>query len=150
MIAGNSEIELDFFYAVHITLADMTMGAYGAFRETLRQRSVLHRTRQAWKLSVPALVTLILVAALVTTVWLEDQLPMSIQVMLLGCFSLLLLAAIAFPCITVRCPDCGARWYWQAISGKGGGIGGLLKQPACPSCGSACNGSPTPQRHNVS
>lgn len=46
-------------------------------------------------------------------------------------------SCIVFSCISIRCPVCGARWFWLAVSRKHGvgGIDWFLSQQVCPVCG---------------
>lgn len=47
----------------------------------------------------------------------------------LGCFF--------YGCRAIRCPACGARWVWDAVSGRAvnAWLASLLRTPNCPSCG---------------
>ena len=113
-----------------------------ALGETLKQTSVLHRTGQAWKVYVSTVVIWVAAPVAVITGWFADRLSPAVAIALLFSVLVVLVAAIAFPCISVRCPECDAPWYWHALSKKGGGIHRVLRQWGCPSCGSACNGMP--------
>lgn len=49
---------------------------------------------------------------------------------LIGLFS------IVFCCLAIRCPECGQRWYWQALKeNRFGWVKKLLYQLECQSCG---------------
>jgi hypothetical protein len=39
----------------------------------------------------------------------------------------------AFTCLTVRCPACGSRWFWEAAL-DAGLYGPLFKRSHCPAC----------------
>lgn len=51
--------------------------------------------------------------------------------------AILALAGLFYMCASVRCPNCGARWIWMAVSGKleRRSPGALLDLDRCPSCG---------------
>lgn len=46
------------------------------------------------------------------------------------------LLGVAYLCISVRCPRCGAKWIWMAISGRlsSSSTTSLLDLQACPRC----------------
>jgi hypothetical protein len=45
----------------------------------------------------------------------------------------------AYLCIAIRCPKCGAKWIWMAVSGKLGArsLDALVLLNRCPTCGYA-------------
>lgn len=47
------------------------------------------------------------------------------------------LGAFTFECLSVRCPDCGARWMWMAVRRQSVGqwLRWLTTLSACPTCG---------------
>lgn len=51
--------------------------------------------------------------------------------------ALVALAGLAFVCVSVKCPNCGARWIWMAIRGKlpGHSLSALIDLESCPTCG---------------
>ena len=40
-------------------------------------------------------------------------------------------------CISIRCPTCGSRWFWRAMSTQPSGnwLNWLVAQKGCPKCG---------------
>ena len=105
------------------------MGAFSAFREELKQTSVLYRTGQGWKMWIPILLQLLLFVPFFLLG------PAGRDFAVIGW-----VVSFTFQCLALRCPDCGARWYWHAVSTKEGGIRKMFKHSACPMCGSACSG----------
>jgi hypothetical protein len=51
----------------------------------------------------------------------------------------IIFVAFAWLCIAVRCPQCGLRLFWYAVSSKecGSWFGWLLNNSCCPKCGFA-------------
>jgi endogenous inhibitor of DNA gyrase (YacG/DUF329 family) len=47
------------------------------------------------------------------------------------------LGLFVFGCLSVRCPSCGARWVWDAISKRPANawLASLLGSRVCPKCG---------------
>jgi len=46
------------------------------------------------------------------------------------------LVGFVYCCLAIRCPQCGQRWYWQALmENKLGWVKRLLHQSKCQSCG---------------
>ena len=43
------------------------------------------------------------------------------------------IAGYSFVCLTVRCPSCGGRWFWQAAL-DASLYAPLFKGSACPQC----------------
>jgi hypothetical protein len=50
---------------------------------------------------------------------------------------LLELGSLAAVCLAVRCPRCGARWFWMAVSSQKSDqwLKWLYAQSECPKCG---------------
>ena len=99
------------------------------------KESLLYRTGQAWKFWIQAFGGLVLV---VTTVLTFDDSSMSKE-----SYSILLWGGLAvggicmiFSFVSIRCPNCGARWFWQAVSKKQKreGVGWFLNLKKCPVC----------------
>lgn len=47
--------------------------------------------------------------------------------------TVLAVAGYVFVCFTVRCPNCGSRWFWQAAL-DAGLYGHIFGQGQCPAC----------------
>lgn len=47
------------------------------------------------------------------------------------------ISAFVFACLTIRCPSCGARWFWRAVSNRRAGdwLLSLLRVERCDACG---------------
>ncbi len=102
--------------------------------------SILHCSRQRWKLRLMAVSAAIGVILCVLAELLKAHMDNGAYVVLLAVSVVLGIVAILFPCLSIRCPVCGARWFWGAISRKHevGPFDWLAAQAVCPSCGSSC------------
>jgi endogenous inhibitor of DNA gyrase (YacG/DUF329 family) len=100
--------------------------------------SLLHRTDVEAMDSV--LGGAIAILTLVFTESAMGSLPAGYHTLLVSFGALLAIGSFAFPCITIKCPACGTRWFWFAVSKKrsGTGIRWLFAQTACPVCGKSC------------
>jgi len=48
--------------------------------------------------------------------------------------TILAIAGYGLTVLTVRCPDCGERWFWKALM-DASLYKPLFTQPSCPACG---------------
>ena len=95
--------------------------------------SLIRATNQAWKLHVG---TLMLLIAAPVTVWgcIELLQNGNYRVLLAGL--LIGLFALAFCSLTIRCPNCGAHWYWRSLKTlQFGWAKRLVRQAECGVCG---------------
>jgi hypothetical protein len=102
----------------------------------LFDNSIIKKTNQWWKLM---LAFGLMVAGGLLVGWLANvpdlgEVQSGFQLLLLG--FLFTGAGLVFPCVAIRCPNCGARWFWQGISGKGANqwLAWLLGRSVCPTC----------------
>jgi hypothetical protein len=103
-------------------------GAY-----VISRNSILYRTGQAWKLRslLGAYVAAVMAFA---DQWLRDS-RWFLPVMCLA--TLVAAVSLAIPWWGIKCPTCGARWFWLAISKRHaeGWKHWLSSQSTCPVCG---------------
>src|SRR4051812_6626365 len=106
----------------------------------IKYDSVFYCTRQVWKLWVMYVGAFIAIPLMAATEWFKGSLPGRYHALLMLCGGLLALGSLAFPCIAIKCPVCGARWFWLAVNGKraGRGVRWLFAQTACPVCSRSC------------
>lgn len=57
--------------------------------------------------------------------------------------ALLALAGFVFLCMAIKCPNCGAKWIWMAVSGKLGSrsLDSVADLSACRVCGYSGGGA---------
>lgn len=95
------------------------------------ESSVIRITGQWWKL----IVALFLVIGGGTAVAFG---PAEYSPLLVIIGAAIALAGFCFACITIRCPSCGKRWFWEAVSTQSHRewLSHVLGREDCPSCGS--------------
>ena len=95
--------------------------------------SILYATGQGWKFWIAATGGVACIALLVVD--LSISLVPVARILLMSMSAILAISSIAFPAISIRCPKCDARWYWQGLKSKHGNGLRLLLANQCPSCG---------------
>jgi predicted RNA-binding Zn-ribbon protein involved in translation (DUF1610 family) len=98
--------------------------------------NLIRRSGQTWNIAVAGLC--LLVAAIATglaQIGLQSVGTALEWTALIGAVSGL--GALVFGSLAVRCPDCGARWVWMAVSERDHNewMPWLLTLHACPRCG---------------
>lgn len=99
--------------------------------------SILKRTNQWWKLVSMILgVVLSIIIPLASLLSNADKIIVAILVAIGGVFSLI---GLFIGCFCARCPNCGAKWIWMAISRNASSsvhwMARLLSLEECPRCG---------------
>src|SRR5690349_3022851 len=104
----------------------------------MHRASSMRTTGQMWKLHTG---TVAYVIAALLGVWsLLDRVNLTL-LLSAGAISL---AGFAFCAFAIRCPKCGAAWYWSAWKGLQLGFARrLVAQTQCQSCGLTATGGPT-------
>lgn len=91
---------------------------------------------QVWKIWVMYVGGVIGLTMIFLPIFVNDILSnyYSALVIILGV--LIVLFSFAFPCIFMRCPNCGVKLFWMAISKQrsGQGMRWLFSQTSCPCC----------------
>lgn len=102
--------------------------------------SLLSCTKQTWKLLVFYAGALFTASA---TVWTELNAGVYAEqdhAILQLCVGAIGVAFFVFPCVSIRCPRCNAKWFWLTLAkfrvGKRNTW--LLSRTACPQCGTTC------------
>ena len=92
--------------------------------------TIIERSRQRWKLAA-SFICLALATPLIIR---GHDVGSGIALPLLG--ALLGLSGLLFGLLAIRCPLCGARWVWLAVSEQPASrwFQWLDSQRACPSC----------------
>jgi hypothetical protein len=102
------------------------------------ERSILKRSGQWWKALASLGAMGVGLLAFFVGLHLEGETTplysLSGLVTLIGL--LVGLSGIGFALTSIRCPSCGARWVWLAVSqhSPDGWLGWLLDQSNCPVC----------------
>ena len=63
-----------------------------------------------------------------------DKKELAVSLALVGV--ILGLASFIYGCLSIRCPNCKARWIWLGVSGKSSNewVHWLLSRSQCPEC----------------
>lgn len=95
--------------------------------------SVLRGTGQMWKFYASTLILVPGTAAFAIGLVGFILGFVSVHVAIIGAIAAA--AAIAFAAFAIRCPSCGAHWYWLALRKLDRGwTGRLFDQGMCPNC----------------
>ncbi len=111
-------------------------------------RSVIARSNQSWKL---ILGLILLVGGAVTDAIVSfiahshgSAVDNSRRYNLQAVSVALAAAGFVYLCVGIRCPRCGTRWIWMAVTGKLNpkALDTLLTLERCPTCGHGGENSP--------
>jgi predicted RNA-binding Zn-ribbon protein involved in translation (DUF1610 family) len=93
-------------------------------------KSVIARTGQKWKLALA--IALVIAGAATLLIGLNAK---AAGIAILGLP--VAFAGMLFGGLAVRCPSCGNRWVWNAMSNQGQAswLTWLASQTQCPQCG---------------
>jgi hypothetical protein len=99
-------------------------------------QSLLIRTGQAWKVGVLQVGFVAATLIVLGVYWFRDSLPKSLYLAALLSAVLLGIGSFTFPVAFIRCPKCGTRWLWMAVSRKHdtSWLRWLVRLSACPTC----------------
>lgn len=99
-------------------------------------RSIYVVSGQAWKIAVAAVAMLVSVGLTVAR-WLEVPAVRNFDGWVTAATVILMFGALALASWTVRCPTCGARWVWIAVSERDhrDWLPWALGLEFCPRCG---------------
>lgn len=94
--------------------------------------SFLSRSRQRWKLD--AMVWMMVVGGAMLLVGIARELWLTVHPVAV----LVILASLFWGARTVRCPKCGSRLFWKALSEQTPSrfVIWLIQLQMCPTCGS--------------
>ena len=103
-------------------------------RRIMLEHSILVTTGQLWKIQSAICAVLVGGATLAYGIASDTREGTGLVWIVAGL--LLALGGLAFACIGVACPKCGARWVWMAVSQRTvGGYGTwLVALSRCPKC----------------
>lgn len=100
--------------------------------------SIVKKTGQIWKLGVFAACVLAGGACLLLARPVFQGNGNEQYLAFFAAAPVLILGGMAFAAISIRCPQCGVRWFWSAISKSEHNtwLAQALGHPHCPGCGS--------------
>jgi len=96
-------------------------------------RSVITKSGQLWKLLT--CLALIIIGG-ISMCWGQSHLDTNYGGWLLASGMVAVFGALIFACVGIRCPSCGAKWFWLAVNRQASNkwLNWLLTQSACPEC----------------
>lgn len=101
-----------------------------------RDESILYRTGQKWKFWLMPLCVWVGIAMMLIASWLKDRLETSWLLGAIFFAALMILGGFVLPAIIIKCPNCGARWFWLAVTKQQSkNWFRWLFQTGCPVCG---------------
>ena len=105
--------------------------------------SVISRSGQMWKLWLGGLVLLIGGIGMLLAIALIDSISHAQFACVMISSVVLCLGSLLFCCVSVRCPNCEARWMWMAISGQAHNawLLWLMTLAQCPRCSASVSPS---------
>lgn len=120
----------------------------GDWHQMIRKDSILYCTGQAGKFWVAIIGAMISAALVFGAQSFKDSLSDRWYVITMLFGTLVAFVGLAFPSFAIKCPRCGARWYWMAISKKHNtrGYKWLTSHTSCPVCGTSFTGPDTKTR----
>jgi len=99
-----------------------------------KQESILYITHQAWKYDASMAVDWLGIIIAAGSFYYSSSYPQ----WYLPCLTIagILFIIGFFIALRIKCPNCGALWYWLALKDPIGdnGLGKLRSQKVCPTC----------------
>jgi hypothetical protein len=99
-----------------------------------KQESILYRTDQARKYNISVAAGLFAVLIAIGAFYFYSY--QSWQFELLLAVAVVLTISKYYIAFRIKCPNCGSRWYWQALKTAvvDNGLGKFRSQKVCPAC----------------
>ncbi len=98
--------------------------------------SIISKTGQMWKLMLSFALLLAGWLALAWGVSVGDSEydPLVVSFVVGGMTTAIL--GLLFAIVSIRCPKCRKRWFWQAVNGQASGnwLSWILSRSECPKC----------------
>lgn len=115
------------------SLASLGAAERSVSAHMISPNSVVMKTGQAWKLRLFIVLMLCGGSAMFGA---QFKLGGDYSTEFLGVGTLVALLSFVFASLAIRCPSCGARWFWLAISrlDQHQWFNAVINVPACPQC----------------
>ena len=99
-------------------------------------KNVLSRTGQVWKIITMFIVIVLSGASMVYGQLNIDSLSSELFFYYVAGSAIIGLLSFVFACVSIKCPSCGAKWFWSAVNGKGNKewLFWLSTLETCPDC----------------
>jgi len=82
-------------------------------------KNVISKTGQSWKFKAMFVVLVISGVSMVYGKMNIDTLSSESFFYFVAGGALIGLLSFVFACVSIKCPICGSKWFWSAVSGKG-------------------------------
>jgi H+/Cl- antiporter ClcA len=100
-------------------------------------KNVISKTGQSWKFKAMCIVLVLSAISMAYGQMNIDTLSSKSFFYFVAGGALIGLFSFIFACATIKCPSCGSKWFWLAVSGKGDKewLFWLNSLESCPKCG---------------
>ena len=100
-------------------------------------KNVISKTRQSWKFTTMFVVLVLSGISMAYGQMNIDTLSNESFFYFVAGGAFVGLLSFIFACVSIKCPNCGAKWFWSAVSGNGGDkwLFWLKSLSSCPTCG---------------
>ena len=99
--------------------------------------TVISKTGQSWKLRTLFIILILSGISVMYGIINIDTLSSETFFYLVAGGSFAGVVSFIFACVSLKCPTCGTKWFWSAVSGKGNRewLFWLGSLSVCPNCG---------------
>ena len=99
--------------------------------------NVIYNTGQSWKKKTSFVSLLLSGASMIYGQVNIDTLSNNLFFLYVAGGSVTGLLSFIFACVSIRCPTCGSKWFWLAVSGQGKNewLFWFNSLSSCPKCG---------------
>jgi len=100
-------------------------------------KNVISKTGQSWKFKTMFLILILSGALMLYGQMNIDTLSNDSFFYFVAGGTFIGLLSFVLACVSIKCPNCGLKWFWSAVSGKGNKdwLFWLNSLSSCPKCG---------------
>ncbi|MEW8204422.1 MAG: hypothetical protein AB2697_15230 [Candidatus Thiodiazotropha endolucinida] len=100
-------------------------------------KNVISKTGQSWKVKATFAVLVLSGMAMIYGQFNIETLSNQAFFYFVAGGTFVGLSSFIFACINIKCPSCGSKWFWLAVSGEGHNkwLFWLNSLTSCPKCG---------------
>ena len=105
-------------------------------------KNAISKTGQSWKIILLFTALLLSGASMIYGQFNIDTLSNNLFFVFVAGGTIIGLLSFIIACVSIKCPICGSKWFWSAVSGQGKNewVFWLNSLRACPKCGEPKNG----------
>ena len=99
--------------------------------------NVLNKTGQSWKFTAFLIALLIFGFCIIAGGFFRNEISNNLFFVLVAGGSMAGLFSFFLACYSIKCPNCGLKWFWAAVSknNKNEWLFWLRSLRSCPKCG---------------